>query len=73
MSLSPVTMDHGSNNPVATTGHGGPAIDIVAGVVDEDEGTCGILGGEIDVETLVSEQDIAEIFGADNVEVKEQI
>ncbi|KAF9543481.1 hypothetical protein EC957_000842 [Mortierella hygrophila] len=73
MNISPVTMDH--HNSVGVAG-GGISIElrsdstgdgVLTELLEDEVGSMGLSGEEIDVGPLVSERDMEEIFGADRV------
>ena len=71
MKMSPITMDHHNSSDIAG---GGMSIElrsdstgVMTELLEDEVGSMGLSGREIDVVPLVSEKDMEEIFGADHV------
>lgn len=71
MNLSPITMDHHNSSGVAGGGMsmelGSGSTGVLTELLEDEVGSMGLSGGEINVEPLATEKDMEEIFGADHV------
>ncbi|KAF9143737.1 hypothetical protein BGX30_014895 [Mortierella sp. GBA39] len=73
MNISPITIDHHNSGGVAGGGMSielssdSTGVGVLTELLEDEVGSMGLNGGEIDVGPLVSERDMEEIFGADRV------